>query len=47
MALNKHNNYLYLSLILDNFKTRKLPLHYIYDYYKDIDVYKITYGGMI
>lgn len=32
MALNKHNNYLYLSLILDNQKTRKLPLHYIYDY---------------
>lgn len=42
MGLNKHNNYLYLNLILDNFKTRKLPYIYIYDYYKDIHVYKIT-----
>ncbi len=28
-------------------KTRQLPYIYIYDYYKDIHVHKITYGGMI
>ena len=27
MALNKHNNYLYLSLILDNFKNPQTALH--------------------
>ena len=27
MALNKHNNYLYLSLILDNFKNPQSALH--------------------